>query len=180
MSGKTQKLLEIKDLRTYFYTEEGVVPAVDGLDLTLEEGETLAVVGESGCGKSVTSLSLLRLIQTPPGRMISGEILYNGEDLLKKSEKEMQKIRGNDISMIFQEPMTSLNPVFTVGHQIGESLKYHQGLGKKEARDRAVEMLGLVGIPTPEKVVDNYPHQLSGGRKLRCWNPHRNGGKKDE
>ena len=167
MSEKTQKLLEIKDLRTYFYTEEGVVPAVDGLDLTLEEGETLAVVGESGCGKSVTSLSLLRLIQTPPGRIISGEILYNGEDLLKKSEKEMQKIRGNDISMIFQEPMTSLNPVFTVGHQIGESLKYHQGLGKKEARDRAVEMLGLVGIPTPEKVVDNYPHQLSGGMRQR-------------
>lgn len=163
----SNKLLRINNLKTYFYTEEGTVPAVDGLDLELDEGETLAVVGESGCGKSVTSLSILRLIPNPPGEIISGEILYNNEDLLKKTEKEMRKIRGNDISMIFQEPMTSLNPVFTVGHQIMETLKFHQGLNKKQARERAIEMIRLVGIPTPEKVVDYFPHQMSGGMRQR-------------
>lgn len=163
----SNKLLKINNLKTYFYTEEGIVPAVDGLDLELDEGETLAVVGESGCGKSVTSLSILRLIPNPPGKILDGEILYNGEDLLKKTEKEMRKIRGNDISMIFQEPMTSLNPVFTVGHQIMETLKFHQGLNKKQARERAIEMIRLVGIPTPEKVVDYFPHQLSGGMRQR-------------
>lgn len=163
----SNKLLKINNLKTYFYTEEGIVPAVDGLDLELDVGETLAVVGESGCGKSVTSLSILRLIPNPPGKILDGEILYNGEDLLKKTEKEMRKIRGNDISMIFQEPMTSLNPVFTVGHQIMETLKFHQGLNKKQARERAIEMIRLVGIPTPEKVVDYFPHQLSGGMRQR-------------
>ena len=160
-------LLKVNDLKTYYYTEEGVVHAVDGVDFGVLPGETFAIVGESGCGKSVTSLSILGLIPSPPGKIVGGEILYNGEDLLKKTEKQMRKIRGNDISMIFQEPMTSLNPVFTVGQQIGESLKYHQGMNKKEARERAVEMLKLVGIPEPEKAVDRYPHQLSGGMRQR-------------
>ena len=133
-----EPILEVKGLKTYFYTEEGVLPGVDGLDFTLEQGKVLAIVGESGCGKSVTSLSILRIVQSPPGRIIAGEILYNGKDLLKLSERDMRKIRGNDISMIFQEPMTSLNPVFT-----------------------------LVGIPTPERIVDEYPHQLSGGMRQR-------------
>ena len=163
----SSKLLKISGLKTYFYTEEGIVPAVDGLDLELDEGETLAVVGESGCGKSVTSLSILRLIPNPPGKILDGEILYKNEDLLKKTEKEMRKIRGNDISMIFQEPMTSLNPVFTVGHQIMETLRFHQGLNREQARERAIEMIRLVGIPTPEKVVDNFPHQMSGGMRQR-------------
>ncbi len=163
----TDYMLQVKGLKTYYYTEEGVVPAVDGLDFEVAQGETFAIVGESGCGKSVTSLSILGLIPNPPGKIIAGEILYNGEDLLKKTEKQMRAIRGNEISMIFQEPMTSLNPVFTVGRQISESFKYHQHLGKKEARDRAIEMLRLVGIPSPDKVVDDYPHQLSGGMRQR-------------
>ena len=129
-----EPILEVKGLKTYFYTEEGVLPGVDGLDFTLEQGKVLAIVGESGCGKSVTSLSILRIVQSPPGRIIAGEILYNGKDLLKLSERDMRKIRGNDISMIFQEPMTSLNPVFTVGQQIMESLTLHQGMTKKQAR----------------------------------------------
>ena len=133
-----EPILEVKGLKTYFYTEEGVLPGVDGLDFTLEQGKVLAIVGESGCGKSVTSLSILRIVQSPPGRIIAGEILYNGKDLLKLSERDMRKIRGNDISMIFQEPMTSLNPVFTVGQQIMESLTLHQGMTKKQARARAV------------------------------------------
>ena len=162
-----EPILEVKGLKTYFYTEEGVLPGVDGLDFTLEQGKVLAIVGESGCGKSVTSLSILRIVQSPPGRIIAGEILYNGKDLLKLSERDMRKIRGNDISMIFQEPMTSLNPVFTVGRQIMESLTLHQGMTKKQARARAVEMLTLVGIPTPERIVDEYPHQLSGGMRQR-------------
>ena len=162
-----ETILEVKDLKTYFYTEEGTVPAVDGLDFTLRDGETLAIVGESGCGKSVTSLSILGLIKNPPGKIISGEILYKGEDLCKAGEKRMRQIRGDEISMIFQEPMTSLNPVFTVGHQIMESLKYHQHCTKTQARQRAVEMLKLVGIPDPEKNVDSYPHQISGGMRQR-------------
>lgn len=160
-------ILEVKDLKTYYYTEEGVVPAVDGLDFDVKEGETFAIVGESGCGKSVTSMSVLRLIQNPPGKIISGEIRYMGEDLLKKPEKQMRRIRGNDISMIFQEPMTSLNPVFTVGRQIGESLIYHQEMSKKDVRQKAIEMLKLVEIPDAELVVDRYPHQLSGGMRQR-------------
>lgn len=163
----SEKMLQVKNLKTYYYTEEGVIPAVDGLDFEVEQGETFAIVGESGCGKSVTSLSILRLVPSPPGRILEGEILYNGEDLLKKTEKQMREIRGNEISMVFQEPMTSLNPVFTVGRQIGESFMYHQNMGKKEAHEKAIEMLRLVGIPTPEKVVDDYPHQLSGGMRQR-------------
>lgn len=162
-----EKVLEVKNLKTYFYTDEGEIPAVDGVDFSLERGETLAIVGESGCGKSVTSLSILRLIATPPGKIVDGEILYNGRDLLKLSEKEMRSVRGNDISMIFQEPMTSLNPVFTVGKQIMESLIYHQNMTKEQARERAIEMLRLVDIPNPEKCINNYPYNLSGGMRQR-------------
>lgn len=163
----SKKILEVKNLKTYFYTDEGVIPAVDGVDFTLDEGETLAIVGESGCGKSVTSLSILRLVAFPPGKIIDGEILYKGKNLLEISEKEMRSVRGNDISMIFQEPMTSLNPVFTVGKQIMESLIYHQNMSKEDAKKRAIEMIKLVGIPTPERCINNYPHQLSGGMRQR-------------
>lgn len=162
-----ENILKVNNLKTYFYTDEGVIPGVDGVNIELDKGETLAIVGESGCGKSVTSLSILRLIPNPPGKIIEGEILYNGKDLLKLSEKEMRSIRGNEISMIFQEPMTSLNPVFTVGRQIMESLIIHQKLSKVQAREKAIEMLKLVGIPLPERRVDNYPHQLSGGMRQR-------------
>lgn len=162
-----ENILKVNNLKTYFYTDEGVIPGVDGVNIELDKGETLAIVGESGCGKSVTSLSILRLIPNPPGKIIEGEILYNGKDLLKLSEKEMRSIRGNEISMIFQEPMTSLNPVFTVGRQIMESLIIHQKLSKVKAREKAIEMLKLVGIPLPERRVDNYPHQLSGGMRQR-------------
>lgn len=160
-------ILEVNNLKTYFYTEEGVVPAVDGLDFQLSRGETLAIVGESGCGKSVTSLSVLRIVPTPPGKIVEGEILYKGEDLLKMSEKEMRSIRGNEISMIFQEPLTSLNPVFTVGKQITDILRMHQGLTRAEAKAKAAEMLKKVRIPSPEKVIEDYPHQLSGGMRQR-------------
>ena len=160
-------VLQVKNLQTYFYTEEGIVPAVDGLDFSLRQGETLAIVGESGCGKSVTSMSVLRLVPTPPGKILGGEILYKGEDLLKKSEKQMRSIRGNEISMIFQEPLTSLNPVFTIGRQITDILRLHQSMNKKQAREKALEMLRKVRIPAPEKVIDDYPHQLSGGMRQR-------------
>lgn len=162
-----ETLLKVEDLKTFFYTDEGIVHGCDGVSFKLKKGETLAIVGESGCGKSVTALSILRLIQSPPGKIISGHILYNGIDLLKLSEKEMQKVRGNDISMIFQEPMTSLNPVFTVGYQIMQPLIYHQKIGKAAARARAIEMIKTVGIPAPERVVDQFPHQLSGGMRQR-------------
>jgi oligopeptide/dipeptide ABC transporter ATP-binding protein len=161
------KLLELQDLKTYFYTEDGVVPSVDGVSFFIRRGETLAVVGESGCGKSVTSLSILRLIATPPGKIVDGDILFEGESLLRKSDDEMRSIRGNQISMIFQEPMTSLNPVFRVSDQIMESIMLHQGLNKQEAYQRAIELLELVGIPEPAKRVDAYPHQLSGGMRQR-------------
>jgi ABC-type dipeptide/oligopeptide/nickel transport system ATPase component len=144
----SEPVLQVKGLKTYYYTEEGVVPAVDGLDFEVEPGETFAIVGESGCGKSVTSLSILRLIPSPPGKIIDGEIIYHGQDLVKKSEREMRSIRGNDISMIFQEPMTSLNPVFTVGQQIGESFRFHQQMGKAEMLKKSIEMLRLVGAGT--------------------------------
>ncbi|MCI8441016.1 MAG: ABC transporter ATP-binding protein [Provencibacterium sp.] len=163
----SEPLLSVRNLKTYFYTEEGVMPSVDGVDFDVQAGETLAIVGESGCGKSVTSLSIMGLVQCPPGKIVDGEILYQGEDLLKKSRKEMRAIRGNEISMIFQEPMTSLNPVFTVGKQIMESFIIHQKLDKKAARERTIEMIRLVGIPSPEKVVDQYPHELSGGMRQR-------------
>lgn len=140
-------VLQVKNLQTYFYTEEGVVPAVDGVDFSLQQGETLAIVGESGCGKSVTSMSVLRLVPVPPGKILSGEILYKGEDLLQKSEKQMRAIRGNEISMIFQEPLTSLNPVFTIGRQITDILRLHQGMSKKQARKRLWKCFARCGYP---------------------------------
>jgi oligopeptide/dipeptide ABC transporter ATP-binding protein len=166
---KTNKaLLEVKNLKTYFYTEDGVAPAVDDVSFTLNHGETLGIVGESGSGKSVTSMSILRLISYPPGRIVSGEILLDGTDLLKLSEKEMRSVRGNRISMIFQEPMTSLNPVFTIGLQIEEVLTLHQNMNKTDARAKTIEMLRMVGIPSPEQRYREYPHQLSGGMRQRA------------
>ena len=153
-------MLLVENLQTHFGTMDGVVRAVEGLSFRIDAGETLAIVGESGCGKSVTSMSILRLIQEPPGR-IAGQIRFQGRDLLRLPESEMRKLRGNDISMIFQEPMTSLNPVLTIGRQIGETLRLHQGLNASQAEARAVEMLTLVGIPAPGRRVREYPHQLS-------------------
>jgi oligopeptide/dipeptide ABC transporter ATP-binding protein len=160
-------LLEVKNLRTHFFTEEGVVRAVDGVTWHLNEGETLALVGESGCGKSVTAMSILRLIPNPPGRIVGGEIIFDGRDLLQVSDSEMRSIRGNDIAMVFQEPMTSLNPVLTIGAQIRESIQLHLGLNEGEATARAVELLELVGIPEPEQRILEYPHQFSGGMRQR-------------
>ncbi len=164
----SEVLLEIKNLKTYFYTEEGVARAVDGMDLLARKGQTLGIIGESGSGKSVTALSILQLVPSPPGRIVEGEILFEGENLLQKQLAEIRKIRGNEIAMIFQEPMTSLNPVYTIGNQIIEAITYHQHATKREARQKAIEMLGLVGIPAPEKRVDDYPHQLSGGMRQRA------------
>ena len=163
----TAPLLEVDGLKTHFFTRDGVVRAVDGVSFTVDAGETLAVVGESGCGKSVTSLSILRLIASPPGKVIAGAIRFQGRDLLKLSEAEMRDVRGNEISMIFQEPMTSLNPVLTIGRQIAETLMLHRGLSHGEALMRAVEMLRLVNMPEPERRTTQYPHQLSGGMRQR-------------
>ncbi|HSH44470.1 MAG TPA: ABC transporter ATP-binding protein, partial [Longimicrobiales bacterium] len=160
-------LLEVRDLRTWFHTEDGVARAVDGVSFSVERGEVLGIVGESGCGKSVTSLSVMGLVPEP-GRVEEGSsIKFNGRELTELSERELRKIRGNDIAMIFQEPMTSLNPVFPVGDQIGEALRLHRGMSKKEARSRAIELLDLVGIPVAERRVDEFPHQLSGGMRQR-------------
>jgi len=167
MAGAQPAILEIEDLRTQFLTRDGVVRAVDGVSLELHRGETLGVVGESGCGKSVTALSVLRLIPIPPGRFASGAIRFEGRDLLELSRAEMRAIRGNDISMIFQEPMTSLNPVLSVGRQIAETLALHQGLSRRAALRRAAEMLELVRIPEARRRLDDYPHQLSGGMRQR-------------
>ncbi len=161
-----EKLLEVRDLQVQFATEDGLVPALDRVSFHLREGETLGVVGESGCGKSVTALSIMGLIP-PPGRVVAGSITLSGVSLLDKSEVELRQIRGKDIAMIFQEPMTSLNPVFTVGDQITEAISLHQGLRRPEAWQRAVAMLKLVGIPSPEKRAGEYPHQLSGGMRQR-------------
>ncbi len=161
------RLLEVNDLKTYFDTDEGTVRAVDGVSFHISRGETLAVVGESGSGKSVTSLSAMRLIPTPPGRIADGEILFEGRDLVTRPEGEMRRIRGNEISMIFQEPMTSLNPVYTVGDQIAEAIVLHQGKSNREALRMSAEMLDLVGIPEPENRIKNYPHQMSGGMRQR-------------
>jgi len=160
-------LIQVKDLRTSFFTPEGEVKAVDGVSFEIAEGQTLGLVGESACGKSVTALSIMRLVPSPPGRIVGGEILYQGRDLLKLDGESMRKMRGNEISMIFQEPMTSLNPVFTVGDQIGEAIHLHQGLGKRETREKTIEMLRLVKIADPDSRVDDYPHQLSGGMRQR-------------
>ena len=174
-----EKILEVKNLRTSFYTEEGEVKAVDDVSFNVYKGKTLGIVGESGCGKSVTSLSIMRLIPNPPGKIVGGQILYQGKDLLSLSMAQMRSIRGNEISMIFQEPMTSLNPVFTIGNQICEAISLHQDLPKKEVHNKAIEMLKLVGIPAPERRIEDYPHQLSGGMRQRVMiamalscNPH--------
>jgi len=162
----SKPLLEIKNLKTYFYTDDGIVRAVDGVDIEVYPGEVLGLVGESGCGKSVTSLSIMRLI-SKPGRIDSGEILLDGENLLDFTENEMMKVRGNRISMIFQQPQTSLNPVFRIGEQLAEVLDIHQDLGKEAGRKRAVELLKMVGVPDPEQRVNAYPHELSGGMAQR-------------
>jgi oligopeptide/dipeptide ABC transporter ATP-binding protein len=159
-------ILVVDNLATHFFTDKGVVKAVDGNSFVLREGETLGIVGESGCGKSITAMSILNLIEKP-GKIVTGSIKFNGEELVGISDKKMRTYRGNEISMIFQEPMTSLNPVFRVGEQIGESLILHQNMSKKEAHNRAIELLQLVGIPRAEKIVRDYPHQLSGGMRQR-------------
>ncbi len=162
-----QHLLEVDDLKMYFHTEDGVVHAVDGVSYTLDRGETLGVVGESGSGKSVTAMTIMGLISMPPGKIEGGSVTYRGHDLLSMSEEEMQHVRGNDIAMIFQDPMTSLNPVYKIGRQVGEGLRLHRGYSKQEALKRATELLDLVGIPEPEKRVNQYPHQFSGGMRQR-------------
>ncbi len=162
-----KKLLDVKGLKTHFFVEDGVAKAVDGVSFHIYEGEVVGLVGESGSGKSVTSLSLMRLIPDPPGKIVEGEINFMGKDLLKLSYKEVRKIRGNDMAMIFQEPMTSLNPVFSIGMQIMEPILLHQGKNKKEARKIAADMLELVGIPSAETRLDDYPHQFSGGMRQR-------------
>ena len=160
-------LLEVKNLKTYFNTEDGLIKSVDNISFKIKEGETLAVVGESGCGKSITSMSIMRLIPNPPGEIVGGEIIFEGKDILKYTDAEMMKMRGNQISVIFQEPMTSLNPVFTAGEQIGEAIMLHRNVGEKEARKEAIEALKLVGIPRADEIVDSYPHELSGGMRQR-------------
>jgi oligopeptide/dipeptide ABC transporter ATP-binding protein len=163
----SEPLLEVRELRTHFFTDDGVVRAVDGVSFALAPGETLAVVGESGSGKSVTSLSILRLVAAPPGRIVGGEIRFRGRDLLALSDAQMRAVRGREISMIFQEPMTSLNPVLSCGEQIAEVLVLHERLDRRAARARTVELLRMVGIPSPEQRVDEYPHQMSGGMRQR-------------
>jgi peptide/nickel transport system ATP-binding protein len=165
-SNTNNKLLEVKNLKTYFYTEDGVVKAVDGVDFYVNSGEVLGLVGESGCGKSVSALSIMRLIG-PPGRILEGEILFEGHDLVRATEREMMKVRGNRISMIFQQPQSALNPVFKTGDQIAEVLSIHQNLKKEAGKKRAIELLTLVGIPEPERRIEAFPHELSGGMAQR-------------
>src|SRR5690606_25484505 len=162
------RLLEVNDLKTYFRTDAGVAKAVDGVSFHVDRGEVLGIVGESGCGKSVTSLSIMQLVPVPPGEIVEGSsVRFRGEELVGAGEKRLRDVRGNDIAMIFQEPMTSLNPVFTVGDQIAEALRLHRSMKKREARDRSIEMLRLVGIPNPAERANDYPHQLSGGQRQR-------------
>ena len=163
----TEDLLDVRNLHTHFFTHDGVVKAVDDVTFSVRRGEVLGIVGESGCGKSVTALSIMRLIASPPGRITSGTITFEGQDLLSLSDREIREIRGNRIAMIFQEPMTSLNPLFSVGFQIAEALVLHQNLGRKEAWGRATEMLDSVGIPSPKVRIREFPHQLSGGMRQR-------------
>ena len=172
------KILEVKNLKTYFRTDAGLVKAVNDVTFSVERGKTLGIVGESGCGKSITSLSIMGLVETPPGIHAGGEILFEGEDLLKKNEDQMRQIRGNKVAMIFQEPMTSLNPVFTIGQQLMEAILLHENVTKQQAREKGIEMLKKVKIPLAEKRFDEYPHQLSGGMRQRvmiamalCCNP---------
>src|SRR4030042_2877370 len=161
----TENLLEIRNLKTYFDVRGGILKAVDDVSLTIKSGETLGLVGESGCGKSVTGASIMRLIPIPPGRIAGGKILFEGMDILKLPESEMRKVRGNKISMIFQDPMTSLNPVFTVGDQVAEVIRLHEKLSQREIRDRVIEAFRLVRIPAPESRINEYPHQMSGGMR---------------
>jgi oligopeptide/dipeptide ABC transporter ATP-binding protein len=163
----SNSILKVYGLKTFFYTEQGVVRAVEGVDFQLNLGETLGIVGESGCGKSVTALSILRLIPQPPGKIVGGEIIFKNQNLLTQPNEKMRKIRGKEITMIFQEPMTSLNPVLTIGKQISEAIQLHEGVGYGEALEKTVEMLHLVGIPSPKKRVRDYPHQFSGGMRQR-------------
>ena len=167
LTVKEERVLEVKELRTYFYTDEGVVKAVDGLSYHVKKGECVGLVGESACGKSVSAMSVLRLIPYPPGVIEGGEIVFKGEDLLQVSEERMREIRGNRIAMVFQEPTTSLNPVLTVGRQISESLELHRGMDKESARSESIKLLQLVGIPDPERRIKDYPHQFSGGMQQR-------------
>ena len=160
-------VLQIENLQTHFFTDRGQIPAVDGVTITVNKGEVVGIVGESGCGKSVTSLSVMKLVPNPPGKIVGGTIKFKGEDLVTANEKRMRDIRGNEIAMIFQEPMTSLNPVFTIGNQIGEAIRLHTKASKKQSRDRAIDMLKKVGIPRAAAIVDEYPHQLSGGMRQR-------------
>jgi peptide/nickel transport system ATP-binding protein len=163
----TQHLLDIRGLKTHFKTDDGWLHAVDGVDMTIDAGETLGVVGESGCGKSVTAMTVLKLVPMPPGRIVAGQVLWQGRDLVPLTNTEMRRIRAKEIAIIFQEPMTSLNPVYSIGEQIAESVREHEGLNRKDAMDRAIEMLKLVRIPTPERRVRDYPHQFSGGMRQR-------------
>jgi peptide/nickel transport system ATP-binding protein len=163
----SEPLLEIRGLKTQFATDNGMVRAVDGVDITIGRGETVGVVGESGCGKTVTAMSVLKLIAMPPGRIVEGQILWQGRDLIPLEAEELDDIRTKEIAMVFQEPMTSLNPVYTVGDQIGEALRRHEGLSRREAQEKTVEMLRLVQIPNPQKRVNDYPHQFSGGMRQR-------------
>ena len=166
-NGYSGPILEVKNLKTQFQTQDGVVRAVDDVSFYVMPGETLGVVGESGCGKSITGLSIMRLIPSPPGKIVAGEVLFNGDDILRMSDEQVRSIRGNDIAMIFQDPMTSLNPVLTINRQISEALQLHMGMNKGQARERTVELLRMVGIPNAEERVDQYPHQFSGGMRQR-------------
>jgi oligopeptide transport system ATP-binding protein len=168
MSSSAEVLLSVRDLRTYFHTDEGVVKAVDGVSFDVHAGEVLGIVGESGSGKSVTAMSILGLIPIPPGKIESGEILWKGKDLLTMPDKALRDVRGAEISMIFQDPMSSLNPVYTIGNQISEMIRTHQAMSKGQAKKKAIDMLGLVGIPQPAQRVDDYPHQFSGGMRQRA------------
>ncbi|HET7035873.1 MAG TPA: ABC transporter ATP-binding protein [Thermomicrobiaceae bacterium] len=162
-----EPLLDVRNLKTQFFTQDGVVKAVDDVSFHILPGETLGVVGESGCGKSITAMSIMRLIPNPPGKIVNGEIMFDGEDVLKMSDEEVRSIRGNKIAMIFQDPMTSLNPVLTINRQISEALELHLGMSKGQSRQRSVELLKMVGIPNAEERVDQYPHQFSGGMRQR-------------
>jgi len=163
-----KNLVQIKNLKTYFYTEDGIVKAVDDVSFNIRKGEIIGVVGESGCGKSVTAMSIMRLIPSPPGKIVQGEILFEDKKILELKDDEMRKIRGNDIAVIFQEPMTSLNPIFTIGYQIQEVIMLHQKLNKVQSKKKAIEMLKLVGVPRADEIVECYPHELSGGMRQRA------------
>src|SRR3954454_19687657 len=167
MATTVEPLLTVNNLKTQFFTQDGVVKAVNGVSFQLLPGETLGIVGESGCGKSITAMSLMRLIPTPPGKIVDGQVVFQGKDVLKMSDEQIRSIRGNDIAMILQDPMTSLNPVLTINRQISESLELHKGMSKSESRARATELLKMVGIPNAEQRVDQYPHQFSGGMRQR-------------